>query len=114
MNALLFAATVLIWGTTWIAIAAQVGAVPLLQSIFLRFALAGLVMLAGLALMGRLRRPAQLRFVVVQALCLFSFNFIGLYNAAAPPPRKPASAIRATSFQSTITRPPVPRAMGKR
>ncbi|MGD9918962.1 MAG: DMT family transporter [Paenirhodobacter sp.] len=80
---LLFAATVLIWGTTWIAIAAQVGAVPLLQSIFLRFALAGLVMLAGLALMGRLRRPAQWRFVVVQALCLFSFNFIGLYNAAA-------------------------------
>ncbi|MTH78527.1 EamA family transporter [Paracoccus aestuariivivens] len=79
----LFAATVLIWGTTWIAIAAQVGDVPLLQSIFLRFALAGLIMLAGLVAMGRLHRPAQWRFVIAQALCLFCFNFIGLYNAAA-------------------------------
>lgn len=84
MNTLfLFAATVLIWGTTWIAIAAQVGPVPLIESIFLRFAVAGLVMLAGLAALGRLRRPAHWRFVVVQALCLFCFNFIGLYNAAA-------------------------------
>lgn len=80
---LLFAATVLIWGTTWIAIAAQVGSVPLIESIFLRFALAGAVMLAGLALMGRLSRPRAWRFVVIQALCLFSFNFIGLYHAAA-------------------------------
>ncbi len=78
----LFLATVLIWGTTWIAIAFQVGPVPVIVSIFYRFALAGLVMLAGLLLLGRLRFPAQWRFVLVQALCLFCFNFIGLYNAA--------------------------------
>ena len=79
----LFAATVVIWGTTWIAIALEVGEVPVVQSIFYRFALAAIVMLAGLGAMRRLERPTSWRFVVVQALCLFCFNFIGLYNAAA-------------------------------
>ena len=79
----LFTTTVLIWGTTWIAIAAQVGEVPITVSIFFRFALAGLIMLAGLALMRRLERPALWRFVVIQALCLFCFNFVGLYKASA-------------------------------
>lgn len=44
-TSLLFVATVLIWGTTWIAIALQIGAVPVMVSIFYRFALAGLVLL---------------------------------------------------------------------
>jgi drug/metabolite transporter (DMT)-like permease len=79
----LFVATVLIWGTTWIAIAMQVGDVPVLVSIFYRFALAALLMLGGLAMAGRLKAPGHWRFVVVQALCLFCFNFVGLYNAAA-------------------------------
>lgn len=77
----LFLATVLIWGTTWIAIALQVGPVPVMVSIFYRFALAGVLFLGALALLGRLKRPAAWRFVIVQALCLFSFNFIGIYNA---------------------------------
>lgn len=79
----LFTTTVLIWGTTWIAIAAQVDEVPIIVSIFFRFALAGLIMLAGLALMRRLERPVLWRFVIVQALCLFCFNFVGLYKASA-------------------------------
>lgn len=79
----LFVATVLIWGTTWIGISAQIGEVPLIQSIFLRFALAGIVMLAGLAAIGRMRLPHRWRFVLVQALCLFSFNFVAIYNASA-------------------------------
>ncbi|MBK1697509.1 DMT family transporter [Rhodovibrio salinarum] len=81
-NILLFTITVLIWGTTWIAIAAQVGEVPILLSICLRFALAGVVMLAGLSVLGRVRRPPVWRFVVVQALCLFCFNFVGFYTAS--------------------------------
>lgn len=80
---ILFVATVLIWGTTWIGISAQIGEVPLIQSIFLRFALAGIVMLAGLAAIGRMRLPHRWRFVLVQALCLFSFNFVAIYNASA-------------------------------
>ena len=82
LNLLLFTSTVVIWGTTWIAISAQVGDVPIMVSIFLRFTVAGAVMLAGLAILRRLRRPPVWRFVVVQALCLFCFNFIGLYKAA--------------------------------
>lgn len=79
----LFIATVLIWGTTWIAIAAQVGELAVTVSIFYRFALAGAVMLVGLAVMGRLRLPARWRYVIVQALCLFCLNFIALYMAAS-------------------------------
>ncbi len=85
MNALLFAATILIWGTTWIAIALQVGPVPVMVSVFYRFATAGVLFLAGLALTGRLKVPplAQQPFVAAQALCLFSFNFLCFYKAAA-------------------------------
>lgn len=81
-NITLFITTVLIWGTTWIGIVAQVGDVPIIVSIFFRFALAGLIMLVGLALMHRLKGPSIWRFVVLQALCLFCFNFIGLYKAS--------------------------------
>lgn len=80
---ILFISTVLIWGTTWIAIAAQVGEVPVVVSVFYRFALAGVVMLAGLALIGKLRRPKAWRFVIVQAMCLFCMNFMALYTATS-------------------------------
>lgn len=79
----LFISTVLIWGTTWIAIAAQVGEVPVAVSVFYRFALAGIIMVAGLALLGRLRWPVAWRFVLVQALCLFCLNFMALYTATS-------------------------------
>lgn len=82
VNALLFVTTVLIWGTTWIAMAAQVGDVPVMVSIFLRFALAGSLMLLVMTVFGRIALPLRWRFVVLQALCLFCFNFIGLYNAS--------------------------------
>ena len=78
----LFLATVLIWGTTWIGIAMQVDSAPVLVAVFHRFLLASALMLPGLALMGRLRRPAAWRFVLVQAMCLFCLNFVCLYNAA--------------------------------
>lgn len=90
---ILFVLTVLIWGTTWIAIAAQVGDVPIMVSIFYRFALAGVLMLLGLAVLGRLRRPAVWRFVLVQALCLFCLNFVGLYNATSLVPSGLVSVI---------------------
>ncbi|MDN3712738.1 DMT family transporter [Paracoccus cavernae] len=84
MNILLFAATVLIWGSTWIAITFQVGPVPVLASVFYRFALAGLVYLAVLALSGRLVIPKgrERLWILAQAFCLFSLNFICFYTAA--------------------------------
>ncbi|GAA6209276.1 DMT family transporter [Cognatishimia sp. WU-CL00825] len=80
-NSLLFAATVLIWGTTWIAIAWQIGTVDLVVSVFYRFGLAGLIFVLGLAALGRLEKPKTWRFVILQAFCLFSFNFICFYQA---------------------------------
>ena len=84
MNLGLYVATVLIWGSTWYAVALQVGPVPALVSIFYRFGLAAIVLLAALALAGRLKAPAwrQQPFILAQALCLFSCNFICFYNAA--------------------------------
>lgn len=83
-NILLFASTVLIWGTTWIAIAMQVGPVPVLVSVFYRFAAAAVLFLLVLAATGRLTIPALKHqpFVLAQALCLFCCNFLCFYTAA--------------------------------
>ncbi|WP_286907601.1 EamA family transporter [Roseovarius sp.] len=88
MNATLFISTVLIWGTTWIAIAFQVGPVPVVVSVFYCFATAGLLFLLVLAMVGKLTVPERRHraWVVAQALCLFSLNFICFYTAAADIP----------------------------
>lgn len=85
MNLALFAATVLIWGSTWLAIALQLGPVPVLASIFYRFALAALILWPLLGLSGRLSRtrPRDHLFMALQGLCLFSLNFVCFYNATA-------------------------------
>ncbi len=85
MNLALFAATVLIWGSTWIAIAAELGSVPVLTSVFYRFALAALMLWPLLMLTGRLARtrPRDHLFMALQGLCLFSLNFLCFYNATA-------------------------------
>ena len=85
MNALLFALVVVIWGTTWIAIFLQQGPVSAPVSIFWRFAVASVTMLAILLATRRLR-PLALRdhlFCVLQGCCVFCFNFWCFYTAAA-------------------------------
>ena len=84
MIAINFVATFLFWGSTWIAIALQVGPVPVFVSVFYRFALAGLLFLFILAITGRLNIPARRHqpWLVAQALCLFSLNFICFYTAS--------------------------------
>jgi drug/metabolite transporter (DMT)-like permease len=81
----LFLGTVVIWGSTWIAIAMQVGPVPALVSVFYRFAAAALVLIIALIVTRRLETPALRHqpFLFAQAFCLFSFNFICFYTAAA-------------------------------
>ena len=105
-NILLFVSTVLIWGTTWIAIAFQIEDVPLLTSVFYRFALAGILMVIFLFAIGKLKTPGKWRFVVLQALCLFSFNFICFYNATALMPSGLVSVIfsLATIFNAINAR----------
>jgi drug/metabolite transporter (DMT)-like permease len=82
---ILFLGTVIIWGSTWIAIAMQVGPVPVLVSVFYRFASAALVLIIALVVTRRLETPALRHqpFLIAQAFCLFSFNFICFYTAAA-------------------------------
>lgn len=83
MNLALFAVTVFVWGTTWLAIAMQLGPVPVLTSIFYRFALAALLLLPAVLLSGRASptRPRDHLFIAAQGLCLFSLNFVCFYNA---------------------------------
>ncbi|NLH79503.1 MAG: DMT family transporter [Phyllobacteriaceae bacterium] len=83
MNLFLYAVTVLVWGTTWFAIALQLGPVPVLTSIFYRFALAAGLLLPVLAATRRLTpmRRRDHAFVLLQGLCLFSLNFVCFYNA---------------------------------
>ncbi|QEW08020.1 DMT family transporter [Nitrincola iocasae] len=83
MNAILYITTVLIWGTTWIAIAFQLGEVPVALSVFYRFALAGATLLICLVLSGRLRRigTRDHLFCLLQGMCVFCFNFLLFYTA---------------------------------
>jgi drug/metabolite transporter (DMT)-like permease len=100
MTAILYALTVAIWGTTWIALKLQLGSVPIAWSIAYRFALAAAVLFAWLALRGRLRLPRrEVRWLVVaQGLCLFCVNFICFLSAS----RTIASGLVAVVF-STAT-----------
>ena len=84
MNLSLYLLTVLIWGTTWIALKLQLGEVAIPVSIFYRFALAALVLFAILLIGRRLQavnRRGQL-ICLAQGVCLFCVNFICFYTAS--------------------------------
>ncbi len=67
MNALLYALVVVIWGTTWIAIFLQQGPVAAPVSIFWRFAVASVTMLAILLVTRRLRPAGRERSSLLPA-----------------------------------------------
>ncbi|OZI47203.1 EamA family transporter [Bordetella genomosp. 5] len=83
MNASLYLLTVLIWGTTWIAIKLQLGEVAIPVSVFYRFALAGLLLWGALVVMGKLQRLDRRGHLLClgQGLCLFCLNFLCFYTA---------------------------------
>jgi drug/metabolite transporter (DMT)-like permease len=84
MNISLYLLTVLIWGTTWIALKLQLGVVAIPVSIVYRFGFAALMLFAILLLSGRLQkvnRRGQL-ICVAQGLCLFCVNFMCFYTAS--------------------------------
>ncbi|WP_373785823.1 EamA family transporter, partial [Delftia acidovorans] len=98
MTATLYALVVLIWGSTWIALKLQLGAVPVELSIAYRFALAAVLMFAWLAWSRQLRVPRgpALPRVLAQGLCLFSFNFVCFMHAS----ETLASGLAAVVFSS--------------
>lgn len=78
-NIILYALTVLIWGSTWYVITFQLGSVDPLVSIAYRFGMAAVVMLGVLAIMGKLKPRAYNRkqhmFLALQGLFLFCLNY---------------------------------------
>ena len=83
-NLLLYTLTVLIWGTTWIALKLQLGAVPIPWSIAYRFWLAAAVLLAWLAWRRQWRLPPRTVWphLVGQGACLFCLNFMCFLHAS--------------------------------
>jgi len=84
MNTLLYTLTVLIWGTTWIAIKFQLGVVPAPVSIAYRFWIATAVLMLILAVLRRPMWPprAAWPYLVAQGFALFCLNFLCFYYAA--------------------------------
>jgi len=80
-NIVLYAATVLIWGSSWLAIKYQLGVVAPEVSLFYRFTIAAAVMLAICALRRRPMRftPGDHAMMAVQGLFLFSANYLLIY-----------------------------------
>jgi len=84
MNAFLYLLTVLIWGSTWIAIKWQLGVVPAPVSIAYRFWIAAAVLLLLLAAMRKPVMPPSRawRYLLAQGVALFCCNFLCFYYAS--------------------------------
>src|SRR4051794_41298127 len=97
-TAALYALTILIWGTTWIALKLQLGVVPIAWSIAWRFALAALVLLGWQAWRrhARLPPPSAWPLLLAQGLCLFCVNFLCFLEAS----RWIASGLVAVCFST--------------
>ena len=84
MNPFLYVITVLIWGTTWIAIKFQLGVVPAPVSIAYRFWIAAAVLMALLLIVRqRVWPPRQAwPYLLAQGVALFCCNFLCFYYAS--------------------------------
>lgn len=82
-NLLFYAVTILIWGSTWLAIKFQLGSVDPMLSVAYRFALAALLLLGYCALSRRPLRftPQEHLWIALQGLFLFAFNYWLFYLA---------------------------------
>jgi len=79
----LYALCVLIWGTTWYAITAQIGAIAPEYGVALRFALAAAVLFAWCVWRGLPLRfsPRLHALFALQGLTGFCLSYIGIYHA---------------------------------
>ncbi len=79
----LYGATVIIWGTTWLAIKFQLGSVDPMVSVLYRFIVAALILFLYCKLRGlKMRfRPRDHIFMALQGLVLFSINYWLIYLA---------------------------------
>lgn len=79
----LYAITVLIWGSTWLAIEYQLGVVPAEVSVFYRFCGAAVLMWAFCLFKGMPMRFSAIdhSYFAIMACCNFGFNYLILYWA---------------------------------
>jgi drug/metabolite transporter (DMT)-like permease len=99
MNISLYLLTVLIWGTTWIALKLQLGDVAIPVSIVYRFGLAALILFAMLLVSGKLQkvnRRGQL-ICLAQGVCLFCVNFMCFLHASQWIPSGLVAVVFSTS-----------------
>ncbi|HYF56312.1 MAG TPA: EamA family transporter, partial [Salinarimonas sp.] len=77
----LYAAVVLVWGVSWIALKAHLGVVAPEVSALWRFMIAAAIMLAWVGARGeRMRFPLRQHAAFAGVgLCMFSFNFVLFY-----------------------------------
>ena len=82
---LLYAATVLVWGSTWIMMKFQLGQVAPAASLTYRYFLADCVVLIGAWIAGKVVRlaPRQHLWCALQGALMFSVNYWLTYLAAA-------------------------------
>jgi drug/metabolite transporter (DMT)-like permease len=101
----LFAASTLIWGSTWLAIKYQLGSVAPEASVAYRFALAALLLAAWCSATGKsLRfRPAQHAFIALQGALLFGLNYVGVYWAE----QHATSGLVAVLFSTIVFMSPI-------
>jgi drug/metabolite transporter (DMT)-like permease len=82
-NVILYALTVMIWGSTWYAITFQLGVVDPIVSLAYRFGLASVILLVFLTLTKQLKTaiftPQQHGFIALQGILLFSLNYWFFY-----------------------------------
>ncbi|MDX1481397.1 MAG: EamA family transporter [Woeseiaceae bacterium] len=99
-NLLLYGTTVLIWGSTWLAISYQIGIVDPALSVFYRYAAAALLLFAWCRLRGRPLHYAlgDHGIFALLGLTLFSLNFVLVYQSQA----YVSSAVAAIVFASLL------------
>lgn len=99
MNLMLYLATVLIWGSTWIAIAWQLGPIPIEVSVLYRFLLAAVALFALLTASGRFPRLPWhgQRYAALLGALLFSTNFLCFYHATRYIPSGMSAVIFASA-----------------
>ncbi|TNL48129.1 DMT family transporter [Acinetobacter bereziniae] len=84
MNALLYVLVVVIWGTTWIAITLQQqSGISVNVAVFWRFFISAMFLFAVIMLCRKKQKLAlnDHLFCMLQACCIFGFNFVCFYYA---------------------------------
>jgi len=97
-NYLMYTSTVLIWGTTWLAIKFQLGSVDPMISVFYRFLLAALILISYCRIFGLKMRftVKEHLFMAVQGLFLFAINYWLFYLAEVYIPSGLAAVVFST------------------